>query len=741
VTSAAPLPDVAALREEQRVLRAELDRLRKRLRLQLVLEFAVDAVAVLVATAAILIFFDWWFRFGHALRVILFWIGSIGILTFLTGRGTRRWQSSRLDDLSLAMSLDRFRPGTGQRIADVLQLPELLEEPRSTASPTMVRLAVRQACEALAASDWRTLWNRRRTSLHSAAIIAGLLVPIVFALRAPDAFRLSFARWLLGSNERWPQRTYLTVVGLDDRARLVAPRDERFTLEVRTDLAGIESQGGRWVVPGRGEPMTLRKKPAAPQAPRAIHVRERTAEGRTRDAVMIATGPNQFRFEFPPSSASSTFELTGGDDWLVPLKVERVDRPSLAGIQLRVKEPGATYNGFRTVDDARKHLVFLPDTQVDLRLSGNEPIAETRLNVHPGAAPGLTRVDERTFGAQWTLREATTLEILLTSGTTRLASKPAFLSLGLLKDREPRVTLRAVGVSGHVSPVATIPLTFAATDDIGLRALRLQLDRTTLADEKTEAKTKRQTISLPLATEPGRPVLDHQVRHDVDLQIDSPPVGTILRFTGEADDQCVRGPQTGRSSVLQMQVVSPDELFYELLIRQRAERAKFIAALEAAEKQTPVLAGSATSNDFVKVMRVHHAGATHLDQIAGRIADTLQEMKLNQIGSPKSHRLLQEGVVDPIRALNAGTMTDLRTALQSLAGSGSRAGVDKATALRLHNEVVSKMKNILEQMSQWESFVDVVNQVAEVIKMQQKVLQATEKARESRTQGVFDEKP
>ena len=51
------------------------------------------------------------------------------------------------------------------------------------------------------------------------------------------------------------------------------------------------------------------------------------------------------------------------------------------------------------------------------------------------------------------------------------------------------------------------------------------------------------------------------------------------------------------------------------------------------------------------------------------------------------------------------------------------------------------MKNILDQMSQWESFVDVVNQVAEVIKMQQKVLKDTEKARETRTQGIFEEKP
>ena len=51
------------------------------------------------------------------------------------------------------------------------------------------------------------------------------------------------------------------------------------------------------------------------------------------------------------------------------------------------------------------------------------------------------------------------------------------------------------------------------------------------------------------------------------------------------------------------------------------------------------------------------------------------------------------------------------------------------------------MKKILDQMSQWESFVDVVNQVAEVIRMEQKVLQATEKARETRTKEVFDDKP
>ncbi|MEJ7640543.1 MAG: hypothetical protein WKF75_21875, partial [Singulisphaera sp.] len=297
------------------------------------------------------------------------------------------------------------------------------------------------------------------------------------------------------------------------------------------------------------------------------------------------------------------------------------------------------------------------------------------------------------------------------------------------------------GVGGHVTPVATIPLTLAATDDFGLASLRLHADRTSTAQEKSEAKTVRQTVPIPLSAEPGRPVLDHQVQHDVILQSDPPVVGTILKFLGEAEDRCARGAQTGRSGVIQMQVVSPDELFYEILIRQRAERAKFVAILEGAEKQTPVLAGSPSSDDSLRVMRVMHSGSRQLDQIATRIADTLQEMKLNQIGSPKSHRLLQEGVIDPIRALNAGPMNELRAVLQSLAGAGSKAGANRESARKLQEDVVSKMKNILDQMSQWESFVDVVNQVAEVIKMQQKVLQATEQARESRTQEIFDEKP
>jgi hypothetical protein len=468
---------------------------------------------------------------------------------------------------------------------------------------------------------------------------------------------------------------------------------------------------------------------------------------------MTAVAPGRFRYEVPPSSSSSTFELTGGDDWLGPIAIDRVDRPALGGVELRVKEPGAPSPAFRTIADPRQHLLFLPDTEVELTLTGSEPLTGTQVKVNPGKPPALSRRDGRTFTTRWTLREATTLEIVLTASRTGLDSRPAFLSIGILRDREPRVTVRAVGVGSHVTPVATVPLSVAATDDLGLAALRLRIDRTFVAPEDDPArspeaaspasKTQNTKVDLPLAAAGGRALLDQQVRHELVLQADPPEVGTLIRIVAEADDRCARGAQTGRSSVLALQVVAIEELFYEVLIRQRAERARFVAIVEAHEKQTPVLEGPnpPSAEDWVRLARLGQSSGRQLDQIAGRLTDTLQEMKLNQVGSLKSHRLLQEEIIDPIRALGAGELSAFRKQVQTLASSGQSAAASTESAARLHHEVLTKMKTILAQMSQWESFVDVVNQVAEVIRMEQKVLQETEKARETRTREVFDGKP
>ena len=223
---------------------------------------------------------------------------------------------------------------------------------------------------------------------------------------------------------------------------------------------------------------------------------------------MVEADPVRFRYEFPPSPASSTFDLAGGDDWLGPITVERVDRP------VARRDPAPRQGARRrpptacaSVDDP------LPAPALPARHRGRIDARRQReARGHPVEGPSGQPARARsawTTGRSrpsWTLREATTLEILLTSAETGLSSRPSFLSLGLLRDREPRVTLRAVGVGSHVTPVATIPLTIAATDDIGLAALRLQVDRTVSVEEKDkiEPKTKRDHGPVSASSGPDR---------------------------------------------------------------------------------------------------------------------------------------------------------------------------------------------------------------------------------------------
>ena len=67
--------------------------------------------------------------------------------------------------------------------------------------------------------------------------------------------------------------------------------------------------------------------------------------------------------------------------------------------------------------------------------------------------------------------------------------------------------------SPDVTPVATIPLTMAATDDLGLASMRLQSEQTVHREGKSEPTIDKKTVAIPMETGGGRAILDHQARH------------------------------------------------------------------------------------------------------------------------------------------------------------------------------------------------------------------------------------
>ena len=84
-------------------------------------------------------------------------------------------------------------------------------------------------------------------------------------------------------------------------------------------------------------------------------------------------------------------------------------------------------------------------------------------------------------------------------------------------------------------------------------------------------------------------------------------------------------------------------------------------------------------------------------------------------------------------------MRSLRGQLDRLAAGETIDPAGRDAALAMQQEIVKTMQKILERMSQWESFIDVVNQLRHIIERQTLLKQGTEEAQKKQTDELFDE--
>jgi hypothetical protein len=173
-------------------------------------------------------------------------------------------------------------------------------------------------------------------------------------------------------------------------------------------------------------------------------------------------------------------------------------------------------------------------------------------------------------------------------------------------------------------------------------------------------------------------------------------------------------------------------------MRQRDQRQKFNTALQSAKKQAETLEQLADQEEAIGLVRSQQVVARQVWQIAGQLEATLLEMKYNDLGSEQARDLLETGIIAPMRALHDDQLAKLRGQFDTLASQKEIQPEDRETAGKLQGEVVTEMQKILDKMSQWESFVDVVNQLKQVIKSQNGLLETTEEMRKSVIKDLFD---
>jgi hypothetical protein len=732
-TAAAP-----PLADCRRAIEGRLARVRRRLRVQLLVEGVAWGIGTAVFLTGLSLALDRLLRPELTVRLILLALGG-GLLAAIAVHRLRRPVTLRLDDLDLAELLDRRQRGIGHRLTSVLQLPQLLEQDPS-ASPAMIHAAVEENFTALEKVDLQATFNsaRRRNAWLLLTVFVSLVV--AFCAVDPATAGLWARRWFRGAKVRWPQKTYLTVTGLGDANRLQVPRGESVLFQVDSNPEFMPVDGG-WLLSGRGEPLLVEgsARPAS-ALPDNVAIRLVTSDGGQRLGAFTHYAAGQFRYELPPLTEPAEVTVTGGDDWFGPLRVEPIDRPAIESLTLVTHSPGRTEPESFRADDAEKQLLFLPTTKLELQLVATQPLASARVAISGGeSAPELERQDDRRYRMTWHMKEPVTFEFHLVSRDGGLNSKPHFLTIGILNDRPPRLTLRSSGVGRRVTPVARVPLHLRVIDDFGVAELALDLEETRIVESKPVSATHHPLEEKFTAESGNKLPTDIEREPVVALSQFSLIPGATVRIRGKSADACVMGTQTAESRWLSFQVVSADELFYEILTRQREQRSRFAKALETARGQHDALQKLGAPAEAGPLVRVHQGLTRQVWQVAGQLNNTLQEMTLNELGSTTARDLLEKGIIKPMRDLHDGPLAELRSTLEGLATARSIDDERREQVLTAQSQVNDEMKRILDQMAQWESFVDVVNQLRHVISAQDQIRQTTEETQKQQIKGVFDD--
>ena len=686
--------------------RSVLDRLaafRHAVRQRMALEAAVRLLGVAVAAVLLTLLLDWGFRLSLAARLTLVGVAIVTLLV-LAWRWLVRPLRMRLDPLTLAAALDRHDGGDlTARVGTVLQLPELLARP-APPSAAMVRAAVQRCQDALAAVDLRGRLNDGRRNTAIVAIVLAVLVPAGLAADHPAAAGLWAKRMLLGRNDPWPQRTYLDVVGLPADRTIVVPRGEPFVLKVRP-RAGSET-------------------------PAAVWLRYREAGGPRVDGGFTAYAPGDFRFDFAAVDAPLTCDVRGGDDAPPSFTIRPAERPRVVDLKLVAQHPrdkGPTTYSFG--GDAAD-LSFLPRTKLALLVTASAAVASHKLT---GSPAEVVQADDTHLSIRWTQQAAAaTFHLELTGRDAGLVSVPTDVTVGLKRDQPPRVTLAFTGVRPRVTPQARIPLTVDGRDDYAVTGMSLSVkgESPDPADAgKLVSRTEQQSLFAGAEA-------DVRAARTLDVAAMKLGPGSLLTMTAAATDNCYTGPQTTASRAVVFRVVPPEELFREILLRQQSERARFRRQVdEAAAIEQALSAQPATAEAAATLARRHRAVQREVTRTLTSLSDALTELRLNQLGTTESYDLMARNVIGPLRELNDGLMNQQKDKLDALRPGDAAGWADARDRQPL---VVGRMREALKQMSQWDSFVDVLNQLNEVIRLQGQARQTTTTLKQHEADDLFE---
>ena len=679
-----------------------------------------------------------------------------------------------LPDDSLALLVERHHPELGGRLVTAVQLNEPGRSGDSH-SPELLKQVHKEAAAAVDQVDPNRVF-RWEPLVRKGMIVAPLaLMMLGFAIFNPNAFGRATGRLTLLSNDPWPRRADIEMVGVE---LPVVTASEEETLEPKL----LEFADKTMRLP-RGSSATLRIRAEAEESevPMLCTVYYRTESGTRGQSNMrrvgrVVDGYQSFVLEGPPLaglSESFTFSIIGLDDRLDDYRVESVVPPAITEMNVNVRYPDyLRVEGAGEVDLTAQYKSGLrvnEGSDVTLVASSSVPLgdADVMLKNDTGErrASNVQYSDDRRelrlkldeFDAATTVRIVPRDE----GGISAQAAYRYFMSVVL--DEPPELELRSKGIGTAVTAIARLPMNAVATDDYGVEELRLSVSPSS-SEETTEDETIKTADRVLELDRDGKAKAVLDLRDLVaDGELDEIVPGGAINVFAQANDRYDLGnPHVTRSEVFRLQVVTPEQLLALLERRELGMRSRLEQTIDETRalrdtldqlrrrgfesEEVPADDREQTRQEQVRRLRVQQSGlqanktSEELTGIAASLDDLLQEMVNNRVDSVDRRERIGTGVRDPLKKIVAeplAKLIDQITAVEKSVAKPAEAAKKTADAVQTSEEVLLQLTAVLEKMLDLESYNEILDIVRGLIDDQTELIDETKEERKKRVLDMF----
>jgi hypothetical protein len=703
-------------------IRKRLDRLRGRVFTALLFDGGARLAGMLVCVVAISFVLDRFFKLEVAARVVLL-LAALAALGWIAWRFLYRRVTNLPGEDPLAVAVESRFPDLKDRLITAVQLSRETDPEKYGMSPQLIEDAIQDALDPARSIRFDEVLARGRLTRNLLLGTLALLLIVAGAAADPESAGIWLRRNVLLMDVRWPQKTYLVV------------DENRFP------------DGVARIV--RGEDLVVAARSVGELHPERVTIYFRDSEGERGKATMKAdTASHIYRHEFKEVAFPITFHLEGGDEVTRDYRIELMEAPEVAALEVTVGFPDYAGREPFAHDLTTGDPEMLIGGYIALRGRSTKPLEKAELILGEGSDGALLAdrgEDDRSFRVRFAPEKTVLVGVRLrdTDGLSNPSLAPRFL-VRVLPDGAPRVRLQKAGIGNMVVQGAVFPYRVRIRDDVKAVDGRLEVRKS--AGERVV--TEPQVVPLP---EEELGSHDIEIRSEIEIASLGADPGTFLAFTAFALDNAHPEPQEGKSDPVTVKVVTLDELFQDLLRRQQEQRSLFEELIQRERRlrdrfrdmrDSPPSAPAETRAGLESQAQEQREIARRVRAIERALSQIFDEMLYNRIYEATRINELRRKVVRAMQQLRKRTMGDHARDLDDHARRAREItlqGDDGATIDSSYGRVIKAMEAVAAQMVRVEGFTEIVERMRGILKHQTSVKKATEKKLEAVMKEIFGE--